>query len=118
MKKRSERHEIIELAKKLSNETRSSLLHEELLYDFIRELISNGWDRNNIYLLVRSVQMENYENLNEAVLDFLYDIETSIIGDCHINCIFRFPGEPIGDEELLEYVRSRKWMKSEKIENT
>lgn len=115
MEKSSTKNEIIKLAKKRCDETTFSSFHEEQFYNFIQKLINEGWSRNDLYILIKSVQIEEYENLSETVLDFLYDVETSVTGDCHIDCIFRFPKEPVEEKRFLEYVRGRKWMKQARV---
>jgi hypothetical protein len=78
---------------------------------FIARLAEAGWDRGDIYRLVKDVLKNESHDLSEEAQEALYDFETGLIGHCGYDSIVRLPGEPTGEDEFLHYVHGKKWMK-------
>ena len=81
---------------------------------FIEQLIYSKWDRNRIYNFIFIYVRNNlsdldYDFIPEKALDYLSDIETSIIGYCCSSCFLKIPSEPLDENELIAYVRENKW---------
>ena len=81
---------------------------------FIEQLIYSKWNRNRIYNFIFIYVRNNlsdldYDFIPEKALDYLSDIETSIIGYCCPACFLKIPNEPLDENELIAYVRGNKW---------
>lgn len=81
---------------------------------FIEQLIYSKWDRNRIYNFIFIYVRNNLSNLDsdmipEKAIDYLSDIETSIIGYCCPSCFLKIPCEPLDENDLIAYVRENKW---------
>ncbi|OCG10556.1 hypothetical protein [Gilliamella apicola] len=81
---------------------------------FIEQLIYSKWDRNRIYNFIFIYVRNNLSNLDydmipEKAIDYLSDIETSIIGYCCPSCFLKIPGEPLDENDLIAYIRGNKW---------
>lgn len=49
----------------------------------------------------------DYEIIPKKALDYLSDIELSIIGYCCFACFLKIPDEPLDDNQLITYVRGK-----------
>lgn len=66
-------------------------------------LISNGWDRRKIYLVLLDI-LNNDNDLTEIEEDFIGDFIGELGGHFGPNNIFRLQNEPIDKEELSNYI--------------
>lgn len=87
---------------------------EELMDELFNKLIQANWDRTRIYdfvfiYLKDHLSDSDYQNIPEAAFDYLSDIESSIIGHCSYDSILKISGEPKDEDELIAYVRGKKW---------
>ena len=68
-----------------------------------------GWTRKDVYDLVRDILDERPVRFSESTIDELAGFETTLTGFCAADCILRFPNEPSGVSQLVEYVRGNRW---------
>jgi hypothetical protein len=88
------------------NESESS----DFLFDsFISELISDGWERKDIYFLLMSFNKNCELDISNDADEYICDVLTSITGHCAFNCLMRFPHEPKEEQALLDYVHGNLW---------
>jgi len=87
-------------------------ISEKKIDDFLIHLKNNGWKRVDVYNLLQKTCFPIAKNLPEGGLDYISDVETSLIGHVAPGYIMRFPNENFeSDEELVAYVRSNAWKK-------
>jgi hypothetical protein len=75
--------------------------------NYILKLSKKGWKRKDIHDLIDDIFKSN--QLDENILDELYEFETALIGNCAPECIIRLEGDPEDISDLTAYVRSGKW---------
>ena len=80
----------------------------ELLYTFIDQKVDEGWNRKQMYSLC--IDLLNNYDMEEGVINPIYEYLTILIGDCAPSSIVRFKDEPEKEEDLTDYVRSFIWI--------
>jgi hypothetical protein len=76
---------------------------------FVADLVARGWTRRDVHDLTRDVLVNEAVALGDPASDALFDFETALTGDCHPDCIVRFPGEPDDEQALVAWVRGGEW---------
>lgn len=83
---------------------------------FFKEIVQKNISRKEYFDIIQEL-MKYYDEIggyNEV--DELYEIETAIIGDCSETMIPRFMNEPLDHNEYVSFVRGRKWMNEEFVQ--
>jgi hypothetical protein len=67
-------------------------------------LISNGWDRRKIYLVLFDIY-KNADDLTERQDDFIFDFLGELRGDAGLVGLFSLPYEPLDKHELYKHIQ-------------
>lgn len=74
----------------------------------ISNLIKNNWTRKEAHSLLKDLINRNLTN---DIENYLWNVETAIIGYCDANSVIRFNDDPKGldDDKLRKYVLEESW---------
>lgn len=87
--------------------TAEQRLSADTFFNKLDFYISKGIDRGDVYNILHYLY-EKIEYTKE-----IYEYETTLIGNCSPDYVFRFPNEPEeclnGSKELYDHIHSLKW---------
>jgi hypothetical protein len=102
-----------DIINELSLQKCSDIEKWQWFHAYIYELSKNNWTREAIFLLNRELIAIFYKQKKENVVMELGEFETSLIGDCHKNSIFRLYNDIEDDNDLTFVVRGIEWSRIE-----
>lgn len=75
----------------------------------------NGWGRRSAVGFIELLldELNSTAENTDIINDDLDNLLTNLLGNCRIEGLFRFFGDPDNSDELIEYIASGKWLDEE-----
>ncbi|RYD59055.1 MAG: hypothetical protein EOP56_02155 [Sphingobacteriales bacterium] len=75
----------------------------------ISNLKSVGWQRKHILYFLHDM-LNNSPDLYSTFDTLLLEIDSGLTGNCDLDYVDRFPGDPIDKKDFAFFVRTFKWL--------
>lgn len=103
----------LEFARTLDSEDRENNIETwRSMVSFLTTLVAvEHWNRKHIYEMFIDCIDDEDTDLSSEAIDVLIDYEGTICGDCSIESVPRFPGEPEDPLAFRQYLYAGIWLK-------